>query len=359
MQLRKVLIVDDDSHFLNRLEIELEELGVEIQMAMSGEEALEKIAEFSPDLVVSDMEMPGMSGAELKRRARETKGGKEVPFLFVTGVLRETPEFQGSRVVMGKFSGWEAVVGRVDELLGDAEQGEGSSDAAPVEAGVTNSPIVNMFRSIGRRIHWKLKALLYPAIKRTFDVLASFFGMICLSPVFAAIAAAIVVEDGFPVLYSQDRIGKGGRKFRFYKFRSMYKDSDARRAELLGDSDDGNDVRFKMKEDPRITRTGKIIRRGSLDELPQLWNVLKGDMAVVGPRPPIPDEVAAYGVDEWRRLEIVPGITCSWQVQGRADIPFPEQVGLDIEYIQNRSLPRDLTLIVRTIPAVLTGKGAY
>ncbi len=358
MQLHRVLIVDDDKHFLSRLEIELEELNVEIEKAVTGEEALEKIASFSPDLVVSDMEMPGISGAELKRRARETKSGKEIPFLFVTGVLRETPDSPGSRVVMGKFAGWEAVVARVNELLAASVDG---SDAVSTdgESGLTTSPIVNSIRSVGRRVHWKVKALLYPAMKRAFDIVGATLGLIFLAPVFTFIAISILVEDGRPILYTQDRIGKGGRKFTFYKFRSMFNDSNERRSQLVGSSDDGNDVRFKMKDDPRITRIGKVIRRGSLDELPQLWNVLKGDMAVVGPRPPLPEEVAAYGIDEWRRLEIVPGITCSWQVEGRADIPFPEQVGLDVAYIQNRSLARDLGLIIRTIPAVLTGKGAY
>jgi len=173
------------------------------------------------------------------------------------------------------------------------------------------------------------------------------------------VAVAIRLEDRGPVFFKQTRVGRGGRKFAFFKFRSMFVDAEARRAKLVDKSDDGDAVRFKMRRDPRITNVGRWIRRFSIDELPQLWNVLRGDMTIVGPRPPIPSEVALYAPEDWRRLDVTPGLTCTWQVSGRADIPFPRQVALDVEYIRERTLLVDLWLMIRTVPAVLAGRGAY
>jgi lipopolysaccharide/colanic/teichoic acid biosynthesis glycosyltransferase len=144
-----------------------------------------------------------------------------------------------------------------------------------------------------------------------------------------------------------------------YKFRSMYTDAEARKAELLAENEMSGGVTFKMQRDPRITRIGRFIRKASIDELPQLWNVIKGDMSLVGPRPPVPAEVDEYSLSDRRRLEVTPGITCIWQVSGRSDIPFPEQVELDVRYIESQSLLTDLKLLWQTVPAVLFGRGAY
>jgi len=182
--------------------------------------------------------------------------------------------------------------------------------------------------------------------------------MLCLlTPLFLAVAILIWLEDGWPILYVQDRVGKNGCIFKFLKFRSMYNDADARRAALVEQYSDS--VRFKMAKDPRITRVGRWIRKGSIDELPQFWNVVKGDMTIVGPRPALPDEVSFYTPHQLQRLQVEQGLTCIWQVRGRALIPFEEQVELDLEYIKDQSMWLDLKLVLLTVPAVLSRRGAY
>lgn len=196
-------------------------------------------------------------------------------------------------------------------------------------------------------------------IKRVLDVLVSASLLMALSPIFLLIAACIKAHDGGPVLYVTDRVGKWGRLFRFPKFRSMLMDADKMKDELLSQNHHGDGVTFKMQRDPRVTWIGRILRKTSLDELPQLWCVLKGDMSLVGPRPPVPREVAEYSLEDRRRLDQVPGITCIWQVSGRAEIPFDKQVKLDVEYIESQSLWTDLKILCKTVPAVILGKGAY
>lgn len=200
------------------------------------------------------------------------------------------------------------------------------------------------------------KMSFYHTIKRGLDLLTSGTILTASSPMLAAIALLIKIEDGGPVFFVQKRIGKNGRVFDFYKFRSMCVDAESKRAELVAEA---GVLRFKLENDPRITRIGKFLRRFSLDEIPQLFNILRGDMTLVGPRPPIPEEVAKYDNHAMRRLEAEQGLTCIWQVSGRSLIPFEEQVEMDIRYIEQRSLKLDLSLLLRTIPAVLTGRGAY
>lgn len=200
---------------------------------------------------------------------------------------------------------------------------------------------------------------LYPVAKRTTDVAAAGLLLIVLSPLFALIALIIKLTDGGSVFFVQRRVGQDGREFPFYKFRSMVPNAEALKAKLLAENDHGNSVTFKMKRDPRITPIGRLLRRTSLDELPQLWNVLRGDMSLVGPRPAVPAEVAKYTLNQRRRLGVTPGLTCLWQVSGRGNLPFDRQVELDLHYIANRSWTYDLKLMLRTIPAVVTGRGAY
>lgn len=195
--------------------------------------------------------------------------------------------------------------------------------------------------------------------KRIVDILASGILLICLSPVFAATALAIKFEDPGPVFFSQKRVGKWGKFFTMHKFRSMIMNADKVKDELLEQNESEKGVIFKMKDDPRITKVGKFIRKYSIDELPQLWNVFVGDMSLVGPRPPVPREVSEYKNLDRRRLEVKPGITCIWQVSGRSDIDFEGQVKLDVQYIQNQSFWGDILILLKTIPAVLLGKGAY
>lgn len=200
---------------------------------------------------------------------------------------------------------------------------------------------------------------LYPMATRTIDLLASCTGLVLLFPLFAIVALLIRLDSPGPVLFSQVRIGRRGRPFKCWKFRSMYLDAEARKNALLKDNEMQGGTTFKMRRDPRITRIGRFIRKASIDELPQLWNVFTGDMALVGPRPPVPAEVAVYGAVQRKRLSVKPGITCIWQVSGRSDIPFEQQVELDLEYISKRSLSLDILILIKTIPAVLFARGAY
>jgi len=195
--------------------------------------------------------------------------------------------------------------------------------------------------------------------KRGLDLLVALAALIVLSPLLLLTALLIKLEDGGPVFFAQTRVGKGGREFKFLKFRSMCVDAEQKRARVVASAQQEDSVRFKLAQDPRVTRVGRNIRRTSIDELPQLLNVLRGDMTLVGPRPPIPSEVAKYPPHQRRRLDVEQGITCTWQVSGRSLIPFEEQVELDLGYIRTRSLALDFALLLRTIPAVLSGRGAY
>ena len=196
-------------------------------------------------------------------------------------------------------------------------------------------------------------------IKRLMDIVVSAIVLVALSPVFLMVALAIWLEDGGSPLFSQTRIGQWGQPFPFPKFRSMVKDAEARKKELLAVNQHGEGVTFKLKRDPRITKTGAFIRKLSIDELPQLWCVLRGDMSLVGPRPPVPQEVARYTLADRRRLDVKPGLTCIWQVSGRSELAFDKQVTLDVQYIDSHSIVLDIALLLKTIPAILSGRGAY
>lgn len=196
-------------------------------------------------------------------------------------------------------------------------------------------------------------------LKRVLDISFSLIFLIIFSPIFVFTALAIVLEDPGTIFYAQTRVGINGREFGFFKFRSMVMNADKLKDELLKQNESGAGVIFKMKKDPRITKVGGFIRRFSIDELPQLLNVIKGDMSLVGPRPPLPREVAEYSISDHKRLDVIPGITCIWQVSGRSDIPFDEQVELDEQYIRNKGFWNDIALLFRTVGAVLGGKGAY
>jgi lipopolysaccharide/colanic/teichoic acid biosynthesis glycosyltransferase len=195
--------------------------------------------------------------------------------------------------------------------------------------------------------------------KRTLDLIVSTLMLIALLPLFVVVAVLVKAYDRGPLLFWQMRVGRWGREFAFPKFRSMVTDAEALKQKLLDKSDHEDSITFKMKRDPRITPVGRLLRKFSIDELPQLWCVLKGDMSLVGPRPPVPAEVEQYTLAERRRLDVKPGLTCIWQVSGRGDIPFDRQVQLDVQYIESRSFWLDLKLLLKTIPAVLLGRGAY
>jgi lipopolysaccharide/colanic/teichoic acid biosynthesis glycosyltransferase len=211
----------------------------------------------------------------------------------------------------------------------------------------------------GKRIAWHLTVRSAAALKRGLDIAVAVSMLALLSPLFLFVAVCIKLADRGPVLYWQTRVGRFGQTFDFPKFRSMVMGADRRWDEMLVQNDHDSSVTFKMKDDPRITRIGRFIRKLSIDEMPQLWCVLRGQMSLVGPRPPLPDEVQLYTLSDRRRLEVIPGLTCIWQVSGRSDIPFDEQVVLDLEYIHSQSIWLDIKLLLRTVPAVVLGRGAY
>ncbi|WP_294965735.1 WecB/TagA/CpsF family glycosyltransferase [Sulfurimonas sp.] len=199
----------------------------------------------------------------------------------------------------------------------------------------------------------------YPVSKRILDICASSVAILLLSPLILTVAVLIRLESKGAVLFHQKRVGRNGKLFNMYKFRSMIQNAEALKKELSDTNESKDGVIFKIKNDPRITKVGKFIRKWSIDELPQLFNVLNGEMSLVGPRPPVPSEVAEYVSDDLKRLHIVPGITCYWQISGRSEIPFKQQVDLDKKYISTCCLWTDIKILFATIPAVLSHKGAY
>jgi lipopolysaccharide/colanic/teichoic acid biosynthesis glycosyltransferase len=194
--------------------------------------------------------------------------------------------------------------------------------------------------------------------RRVFDVCVSVSLLLIFSPLLLVIASLVKLTSPGPVLYRQQRAGLGGRPFTFLKFRSMHIDADGRKAQLFAENEQEGPV-FKMKNDPRLTPIGKFLRRGSLDELPQLWNVLRGDMTLIGPRPPMLDEVQKYKSWQLGRLDLTGGLTCLWQVAGRSEIPFTEWVRMDLRYAREHSPRGDIAILFKTVGAVLSRRGAY
>lgn len=197
----------------------------------------------------------------------------------------------------------------------------------------------------------------YFAVKRILDIVLAAAALVVLSPVMLIVAVAVKLDSEGPVIFKQTRVGRDGREFTFYKFRSMKVNADAEK-ESLWDKNEKGSIVFKIKDDPRITRVGKIIRRTSIDELPQLINILKSDMTIVGPRPPLPDEVKKYNVYQMARLTVKGGLTCYWQISGRSRLSFEEWVELDRKYIEEMGIWTDMKIIFRTVKAVVKGDGA-
>jgi exopolysaccharide biosynthesis polyprenyl glycosylphosphotransferase len=215
---------------------------------------------------------------------------------------------------------------------------------------VAGLPLLHVDHPDFSGIRWVIKGL--------FDKLAATAALVISAPFLGAIAVVIALRDGRPVLFRQARVGKDGRTFTLYKFRTMVLDAEQRKAELAAYNEAAGAL-FKIRNDPRVTRTGRWLRRYSLDELPQLFNVLKGDMSLVGPRPPLQDEVARYTDYVRRRLVVKPGITGLWQVSGRSDLSWEEAVRLDLRYVENWSLILDMQILWKSCPAVFHGSGAY
>jgi len=216
-------------------------------------------------------------------------------------------------------------------------------------------------RNARRKIRlWRCTLVVARVLKRGLDIGGALAALCLFAPIFVLTALLIKLEDRGPVFFRQNRVGAGGRLFGMWKFRSMRVNAEQLTDLLLQTNQHGQaGVTFKMRDDPRITRVGKWIRKLSIDEFPQFYNVLRGNMSLVGPRPPLPREVAAYKASHLRRLRVKPGITCLWQIGGRADIDFEGQVRLDLQYIRSSSALYDLVILFKTLPAVIFGKGAY
>ncbi|HEY6878838.1 MAG TPA: sugar transferase [Polyangiales bacterium] len=226
----------------------------------------------------------------------------------------------------------------------------------------SETPIA-VLRRLWRRVQLRgflALVALGPVLRRTVDVLATGLGLLVLALPLTLVAIAVRIDSKGPVFFGQERIGERGRRFRMWKFRTMIVNADALKDQLSKQCAGATDgVRFKMVRDPRVTRVGAVLRKFSIDELPQLFNVLRGDMTLLGPRPAVWREVARYDKRALRRLEVKPGLTCLWQVSGRSDLSFSQQVSLDHEYV-DRDRPQDeQRILVQTIPAVVTGRGAY
>ncbi|HPF33849.1 MAG TPA: sugar transferase [Candidatus Krumholzibacteria bacterium] len=202
------------------------------------------------------------------------------------------------------------------------------------------------------------RSQVYDAVKRLVDIGGALLGLLLILPLFPFLALLIKLDSPGPLLFKQKRVGEGGRLFDCYKFRSMVVDAEAQK-DRLRHLNEASGAAFKIAHDPRITGVGRFIRRSSLDEFPQLLNVLKGDMSIVGPRPQIPSEVSQYTPRQARRLLVKPGLTCLWQVSGRSSLDFEEWMALDLEYVARRGLGFDIWVLTRTIPAVIERKGAY
>jgi exopolysaccharide biosynthesis polyprenyl glycosylphosphotransferase len=242
------------------------------------------------------------------------------------------------------------------EMRLDATTEEMLLDLTPIEAALVEYRVVEEVAPTQRGLlgaaWWQL------AVKRALDIVMSTLAIVVLTPLLLAVALLVIVTSPGPVFYVQERVGRGGQPFRMVKFRSMYRNAHDRREEHVGQNMHQGPI-FKIRDDPRITPVGRAIRRLSIDELPQFFNVLMGHMSLVGPRPALPEEFLDYTERERERLLVKPGVTCIWQVSGRSDIDFQTWVDMDLDYIETWSLLLDLKLLVRTVPAVLTGRGAY
>jgi lipopolysaccharide/colanic/teichoic acid biosynthesis glycosyltransferase len=241
------------------------------------------------------------------------------------------------------------------QIEGTAGSGAGRADPTGVTTDLVVIPgtrEVRRDRGLATARAWKR------FVKRAIDVVGGVLLMLLLAPILVVTAIAIRVSSRGSVLYVQVRVGKGGRHFRMLKFRSMRRKAHDDRDNVIHLNEVSGPV-FKIRDDPRLTRVGRVMRKLSIDELPQLMNVIAGQMSLVGPRPPLPEEYETYGPRERRRLSVRPGLTCIWQVSGRSDLDFERWVDLDLEYIDTWSFGQDLKLLLLTIPAVLSGRGAY
>ena len=252
---------------------------------------------------------------------------------------------------MDRLGGMIAACGRYGAKASVIPQYNDFIPATPTVEAVGNLKLLNVRSTPDKGPIWAF-------VKRAMDLTGAMVGLVLASPIMLVTAIAVKRCDGGPVIFAQERVGKNGVHFKMYKFRSMYMDAEERLAELQKYNQvDG--PAFKMENDPRVTPVGSFIRKTSIDELPQLWNVLKGEMSIVGPRPPLPREVAQYTDWDWGRLAVKPGLTCYWQVSGRSDVGFEDWMRLDLKYVEEQGFLTDMKILFKTVGVVLRGDGAY
>ncbi len=257
--------------------------------------------------------------------------------------------------VSSNFSGVERKASASIELdLDDAK----AIRMFEIHANQSFKKVQNIQRMRLKLLWWVIRNKFEQNLKRAFDLIFSCLTLPFIAPIMLVTAIAIKLDTPGPIFFKQERVGKWGKPFYCYKFRSMYTNAEERKKDLLN-SNEADQIVFKMKNDPRITPVGKLIRNLSIDELPQIINVIKGEMSIVGPRPPVPYEVDQYRYDVRRRLDAVPGITGLQQVSGRSDVEFKRWIELDLQYIEEQSLLKDIEILLKTIPTVISGRGAY
>jgi lipopolysaccharide/colanic/teichoic acid biosynthesis glycosyltransferase len=348
----RILVVDEDPLFRELLVLALEEHGYRAETSEHIQDAMTRVGKTTFDMAVVDRFL-GHAG---RRSARELLQEASSLPLPVISLCAADPAANPTT---------KSDAGVVDRTGGPASAKD--FDLTPLVTYVNwlFGRIDGDAPSVSQQDEWiafapRPPSRLYFALKRTLDVVAAGIALILLAPLFLAIAAAIKLTSPGPLFFRQTRVGLRGKPFACYKFRTMVQDAEALKKALAARNEHGSrGVTFKMKRDPRVTAVGYWLRRFSLDELPQLFHVLGGTMTLVGPRPPVPQEVERYTLLDRHRLAVKPGLTCLWQVGGRADLDFIGQVNLDLAYIHNRSLREDLIILLRTVPAVVSGRGAY
>lgn len=278
-------------------------------------------------------------------------GGYDDFSALLSGQRVDQVVFALSGTDMDRLGGMIAACGRYGAKASVIPQYNDFIPATPTVEAAGNLKLLNVRSTPDKGPIWAF-------VKRAMDLTGATVGLVLASPIMLVTAIAVKRCDGGPVIFAQERVGKNGVHFKMYKFRSMYMDAEERLAELQKYNQvDG--PAFKMENDPRVTPVGSFIRKTSIDELPQLWNVLKGEMSIVGPRPPIPREVAQYTDWDWGRLAVKPGLTCYWQVSGRSDVGFEDWMRLDLKYVEEQGFLTDMKILFKTVGVVLRGDGAY
>lgn len=278
-------------------------------------------------------------------------GGYDDFSALLSGQRVDQVVFALSGTDMDRLGGMIAACGRYGAKASVIPQYNDFIPATPTVEAAGNLKLLNVRSTPDKGPIWAF-------VKRAMDLTGAMVGLVLASPIMLVTAIAVKRCDGGPVIFAQERVGKNGVHFKMYKFRSMYMDAEGRLAGLQKYNQvDG--PAFKMENDPRVTPVGSFIRKTSIDELPQLWNVLKGEMSIVGPRPPIPREVAQYTDWDWGRLAVKPGLTCYWQVSGRSDVGFEDWMRLDLKYVEEQGFLTDMKILFKTVGVVLRGDGAY